>query len=148
MKKFILIILVLVFSLGAFLYAREFYNFNNPKSKEIEIRGKIFKIETAVSSKEKQKGLSERDILCKDCGMLFLFDKKENRPFWMKDMRFNLDIVWISGDKIVEIARNVSYENGEKEIINPEFFSDKVLEINAGICDELGINVGDSVNLK
>jgi len=61
----------------------------------------------------------------------------------MKGMKFNLDIVWINDSKIVYIAKNVSRDS--KEIIIPEFEADKVLELNAGMADGLGIKEGDEI---
>ena len=46
------------------------------------------------------QGLSERQSLAEDKGMLFLFEKPDHYAFWMKGMEFPLDIIFINGDKI------------------------------------------------
>jgi uncharacterized protein len=78
--------------------------------------------------------------------MLFEFPEKGKRGFWMKGMKFNLDIVWLDDSKIVHIAKNVSCDS--KEIIIPEVEADKVLEINAGMADGLGIKAGDEISFR
>lgn len=78
--------------------------------------------------------------------MLFVFNGEAYRSFWMKDMKFDLDMIYISGDKIVYIAKSVGYENGTKEVVRPDAKADKVLEVNAGISDKLGLKAGDMVS--
>jgi len=145
MKNIILLIFIGIIILGGFFY---WNNSNKIKFKYAEIGGKKFNLETASSLKDREAGLSGRENLCEDCGMLFLFDRKGKYSFWMKDMKFDLDIIWIFGNEIVSLVKNISYENGAEEIINPETFSDKVLEINSGLCDKLNIKVGDKVKFE
>ena len=78
--------------------------------------------------------------------MLFLFPQKGIYAFWMKDMRFNLDIIWISDDKIVYIAKDNSFH--DLTPVNPGIEADKVLEINADLADRYGFKVGDEVKNK
>lgn len=134
--------LILLSLAASFLVFRLFLS----KPQIAVINGHEFKVDLAETPKERQKGLGGRDQLCSDCGMLFIFGKKGNYNFWMKDMRFNLDIIWISGDKIVYIARNRSYH--DLSLINPGTEADKVLEINAGLSDKYGFKEGDEVRIK
>jgi len=99
-----------------------------------------------VDSPEKQAlGLSGRESLGENEGMLFVFEVADNRYFWMKDMNFSIDIVWIGENKeVVDIIKNVTPES------YPEKFSPKtpakyVLEVNAGFSDEYKIKIGDLV---
>jgi uncharacterized membrane protein (UPF0127 family) len=112
----------------------------------VEIDGHRFKVELAIDSQARQKGLGDRDQLCPDCGMLFLFPQKGVYSFWMKDMRFNLDIIWILDGKIVYISRNNSFH--DLSLINPGVEADKVLEINANLADKYGFKAGDEVKIK
>ena len=113
---------------------------------ETEINGQKFQLEIAKTEGEREKGLSGRDSLCRNCGMFFIFPEKGSHGFWMKGMRFNLDIVWISDNRVAYVAKNVSYDS--KETVKPEIPADKVLELNSGKADELGINVGDGMEFK
>jgi uncharacterized membrane protein (UPF0127 family) len=141
---FILVASVLVLSLALFLVF-SLVGHPNPSNrmKIIKINEAEFKVETAISQEELERGLSGRDNLCENCGMLFEFDKKGEQAFWMKGMKFPLDIIWINGDKIVYIARNIPADYGET--IRPEVEADRVLEINSGTADRLGIKEGDKV---
>ena len=116
------------------------------KIKEVKVNDKIIKVESAETAEEKQQGLSGREKICENCGMLFIFDKKDIRSFWMKDMKFSIDIIWINSDKIVKITENAKLPQGENI---PAYSSDKkvnfVLEVNAGFCEKNNIKVGDKV---
>ena len=90
------------------------------------------------------QGLSGQEDLCENCAMLFLFNEKGWHSFWMKKMKFDLDMIWIDKNKIVYIVKNVSRKK-EFEVIKSEYKADKILEINAGLADKLGIKVGDKV---
>jgi uncharacterized protein len=114
------------------------------RSRFVAIEGKNFNVELADTAEKRQKGLGGHDSICEDCGMIFIFPTPGNYSFWMKDMKFPLDIIWISDGKIVYIAKNVSPDF--KGIINPKSSADKVLEINAGICDKYGIKEGSEVS--
>ena len=113
---------------------------------EIRINGKQFSAEIASTPEKMAMGLSDRSELCQDCSMLFVFEKPSAVSFWMKDMRFDLDIVWISGDEIVGIDKDVSHERGTAAVVHPSVPVDKVLEINAGASDRLNLRVGDKIS--
>lgn len=118
--------------------------FGNPVA-EIRLAGRDFSAET-VSSEEKRKiGLSGRKEMCRDCAMLFVFPEPVRPAFWMKDMRFDLDVVWISGTSVKAIEKNVPFARGEREVIKSNIPIDKVLELNAGTSDEIGLKVGDEI---
>jgi uncharacterized protein len=108
----------------------------------VEIEGKKYILEIANSNTEREKGLGGRENLCAKCGMLFVFEKPDRYAFWMKDMRFPLDIIWLSGDRVVFVAHNVSPDFSG--VIEPEVFADRVIEINAGAARDL--NIGEKVN--
>lgn len=139
MKKNKIYIIFVIFFLamaGTFLF---FSNF-----KIVSIGKEKFITELALTNKERSVGLGKRDSLCQNCAMLFIFEKNGRQAFWMKDMKFDLDIIWIAGDEISHIEKNVSYKSSQ--IINPKISADKVLEINAGLSDRFGFAVGDKVN--
>ena len=114
----------------------------------LEIKGKEgeIEIEIADSEKERERGFSGRAFLCSNCGMLFVFPQKQRASFWMKDMRFDLDIIWITDGKIAHIEKNVGFE--DKNIKNPDILVDWVLEINSGRASELSFDLGDEIVLK
>jgi uncharacterized membrane protein (UPF0127 family) len=110
-----------------------------------------FEVELAETMSQQAKGLSYRDSLSENKGMLFDFGKDSNPGFWMMGMRFPLDIIWIKNNVVVGIEKNVpaptsgTPQSALKLYYPPETI-DKVLEINAGLSDKLGIKIGDMVS--
>lgn len=148
-KKYFIIIFAAVFILLSFLCyeiavapgAR-----NYTEIKELRINGKVIKVEIADTVEKQEKGLSARQALLEDQGMLFVFRVPDHYYFWMKDMKFALDLVWIDQDKIVEVSRNIKPEDYQppKSLTSKDKI-DKVLEINAGAAEKFGIKEGDKV---
>jgi uncharacterized membrane protein (UPF0127 family) len=134
---------LIVLALIIFLYLGSNNFFQKNISKAV-IDGKDFKLETVSSDKERGRGLGGRESLCDNCGMLFQFSASGKYSFWMKDMKFPLDIIWISGNEIVYIAKNVS-PSTYPESINPQIPADKVLELNGGTCEKDNIKEGNKI---
>ena len=57
--------------------------------------------ELAVTEAERQRGLMFREELKEDQGMLFIFEREGIYAFWMKNMRFPIDILWLDKEKMV-----------------------------------------------
>jgi len=117
---------------------------------KISINSQVFDVELAVSSEQQAKGLSDRDNLEQGHGMLFIFKPAEQPAFWMKDMRFNLDIVWIANGEVVDVSRNLPFpkpgtRSDELPTYSPPTVIDYVLELNAGEADN--ISVGDRIEI-
>ena len=102
-------------------------------------------VEVADTSQKRNLGLGKRSGLKKDWGMLFVFEKRKIHRFWMKDMQFALDIIWLDNYRIVHILRNVQPTiQGEKPaILAPPDPANFVLEIEAGRASELRLEQGD-----
>jgi len=115
----------------------------------VHIRGHRFLAEVVDMPEEAVMGLSHREKLRDSEGMLFVYAEKERRSFWMKDMRFDLDILWIDGDKIVRISRNARAEGGNpSRTYDSGVPIDKVFEINAGLCNRWGIREGQRIGIS
>lgn len=110
--------------------------------------GKCFSLEVCRSHSERGKGLMFKESLDRESGMLFIYEKEGFHSMWMKNMRFPIDIIWIDANRqVVDIARNLKpcksdYECQGTKTKNKALY---VLEINAGVADEIGVKVGDSV---
>lgn len=140
---------LLTFSVAAFfifqwISEKERKNFRTDEIREIKIGENILQAEVAASFTERSQGLSGRKNLCENCSMLFLFEERGLYSFWMKEMNFDLDMIWIDKNVIVDIAKNISRKK-ESEIIEPNYEVDKVLEINAGLADKWGMKIGDKI---
>lgn len=112
----------------------------------VEINNQKFSVEIADTPEKRSKGLGERKNLCPDCGMLFKFPEPGNYSFWMKGMKFPLDIIWIQGNEVVYIAGNISPEF--KNAISPGVLADKVLEINGGLSERYEIKKGSEAVIR
>ncbi|MDD5397132.1 MAG: DUF192 domain-containing protein [Candidatus Moranbacteria bacterium] len=139
-KKHIAIRICFLLAAGALIF---FASHIGNKIANVEIGGKMFHVEIVKKDADLQKGLGDREGLCESCGMLFEFSAPGKYSFWMKNMRFDLDIIWIRDHEIVHIEKNV--HSDFKGILTPIQVADTVLEIKAGSVDGLGIKIGDKV---
>ncbi len=106
-------------------------------------------VELANTKASRELGLSGRHQIRDDEGMLFVFDTPGRYGFWMKDMEFPLDMVWINENGIVvSIERNVTPESyREKKVYMNQSDASYVLEINAGMAEKFGLYMGSKVRL-
>jgi len=74
-----------------------------PASKAVWVRvgNQPFRVEAATGEKAREFGLSRRASLPADAGMWFVMPKPDWHGFWMKDMAFPIDLVWIGPDRVV-----------------------------------------------
>lgn len=120
------------------------------KNTTATIGNHTFTLSIARSQKEKETGLSETKLLSEDQGMIFIFDKSDYYSFWMKNMKFPIDIIYINNDAIVTIIKNAQTVKPQD---NPTVYSstqpaDKVLEIQAGLSEKYKFKEGDSVKYE
>ena len=106
-------------------------------------------MEVAKSTSDQQKGLSDRDSMANDHGMLFVFDSEANWGFWMKGMRFSLDIIWFDSQRhVVYIEQSLPPCTPEDcPIYTPPVKAMYVLEVNAGFVQNHNIVLGDTFQL-
>jgi len=111
---------------------------------------KCFQVEVAKTESQRERGLMYREELGRDKGMLFIFDEDGMYPFWMKNTLIPLDMVWISSTgKVVFIAENVQpCKSLLCPSVIPGAIAKYVLEVNAGICKDIGLKVGDSLSIN
>ncbi len=115
----------------------------------LEIRGKRISIELADTPEKQRKGLGERDSLDWDHGMYFGYSQPGFYSFWMKGMRFSIDIIWLRKDRIVGIEASVPFEKGGNgPTVRPRELIDAVLEVPAGYSAASGWTIGDRVRLE
>jgi uncharacterized membrane protein (UPF0127 family) len=111
------------------------------------------RVEVASTAEARALGLGERDTLAEDAGMLFDLGEPRVPGFWMKGMRFPIDMVWIDEDKtIAGIAFDVQPQPGvpdaELRRYSPDVPVRYVLEVNAGASLALGLDVGERVEFS
>jgi len=112
--------------------------------------GAEFRLEIAADDPARQRGYMFREHVAADEGMLFIFDEPGQHPFWMKNCKVNLDIIWLDeARRVVEIAhdRPPCPEVGECPSIFPMRIASSVLEVAGGIARQEGLTRGDTVTL-
>jgi len=109
--------------------------------------GEVIHAELAVTDQERQMGLMFREGINPDQGMLFVFEKEGIHSFWMKNMKFSIDIIWLDKDKrIVHIEKNVPpCESGDCPSYEPPVHAKYVLEIKQGYSEEYELELYDRI---
>ncbi len=134
-------------AIAAAIIAAALFAYTSTDVSTIKINDHSIVVEIKNTEAEREKGLSDRSSLAEGHGMLFVFEKDGTYPFWMKDMLFPIDIIWISSSgSIIGIYENITPDT------YPQTFSSQsparyVLELPANSVKRLKINVGDIVRL-
>lgn len=144
-RSYIITLIILVIGISIFLAS------TNSESTACIENKKCFDIEFAGTEYLRELGLSNRESLPQNNGMLFVFEEDVIPGFWMKDMNFPLDIIWIDSNfEIVGIEKDIqpceTIENCPA--VFPEREIRYVLEINSGLSDFYDFKEGDSVKIR
>ena len=103
------------------------------------IGDRLYTLEIADTEEKRKRGLGGREGLCETCGMLFIFDSPGRYGFWMKGMRFNIDILWLNDGRVVYKEENVA--STKTETMTPSVAAESVIELPA----KSGIEIGDVI---
>lgn len=109
--------------------------------------GMIVNVEIADTQAERVLGLYGHEPLLENEGMFFVFPNKEIQGFWMKDMLFPIDIIWIDGQMVVGFQQNAQPENPVKTIYYSPAPVDSVLEVQAGFVVQNEVHIGDLLDV-
>lgn len=119
--------------------------------KTIRVAENMLDVYVADSERKREIGLAAFNEISDQQGMLFVFDTTGIQNFWMKDMKFDIDIIWINGEEIVDITKDVPIQNAmsDNELVKyqPATAANRVLEVNSGWADRNNIKVGDKVKM-
>jgi len=108
---------------------------------------KCLKVEPVSSPSDLARGLSFRDSLAMNSGMLFEFEQDDIQCFWMKDMRFAIDMIWLDANgKVVHIKPNATPGSYPAQFCPPQP-ARYVLEVNKGATQAAGVTIGDQLKL-
>lgn len=118
------------------------------RTAEVTVGSLSVRSEVMKTPQELAQGLSERAALAPGYGMLFDLNVPQNISFWMKGMRFDLDMIWISDNKVIGIDRDIPFprEGEEPVVIQSPGVVRYVLELVPGQTDS--ISVGDDVIIR
>jgi len=119
---------------------------------EAIIDGRIrVRVEIADTAQEREQGLSGHAPLAPDEGMFFVFPTADRYSFWMKEMLFPIDILWIRGTELVDMTVDVPAPASFDEplpLYRPAVPADRVLEVPAGFAKAHGLRLGMPVELR
>lgn len=116
----------------------------------LKIGDSVIKAEIADTPNKRAKGLSGRQELASNSGMLFVFDQDNIFRFWMKGMLIPLDFIWIKDNEVVDVLINVlppstGTPDQDLTVYQPKVPVNKVLEVNSGFINQHGIKIGDTI---
>lgn len=146
MRIFLLIIVLFALAgLAALMQPKE-QQAQDVVLRDILMKEQKLSVEIADTIQKQGQGLSGRPSMKENEGMLFVFQESAPRSFWMKDMRFPIDIIWINAEGvIVGIAPEVSPETFPRTFQSP-LPVPYVLELSAGWVQSHGVLVGDRIS--
>lgn len=122
---------------GAFML----WAYNRLHSPQLRLGSQTYKLEIADTEPLREKGLGGRDQLAANTAMLFVFPAPERACFWMKNMRFPIDIVWLGTHKrIVKLEKSISPASFPATFCSTEP-TKYVLELPAGTIEETGLHL-------
>ncbi len=117
---------------------------------KIKLGQQNLQVEIVNTSASISQGLSGRDEIGSD-GMLFLLPQTGMPIFWMKEMKFDLDMIWLKNNLVVDITREVPHPDPETPLKSLPVYSPKtpanmVLEVRAGQAAAWNIKIGDNLS--
>ena len=154
MKRIIVLFVVLLILLLGIKLSKDYQEKGTlpfSSKKEVSIKDKTFSVSVAKTQQEKQTGLSKNTSLSETEGMVFPFEKPDYYLFWMRDMKFPIDIIYARDNKIVSIFENIQPplpENKSPDVIKPDEPANIVVEIHAGLSSKYNFKKGDEIKLK
>jgi len=147
MSKIISLIIILIIALCFY------FNFpQNTKSYNQKIANHNFSLEIANTPSLQSKGLSKRNNLCPNCGMLFVFNQERIQSFWMKDTLIPLDMIFIDTKGKVTDIYTAQPETNKSDfqltIFKSSLPTKFVIELNAHKATLTNLKVGDTININ
>jgi len=119
----------------------------------IELDSQIIQVEIADSPQEWKLGLSYRDTLARDHGMLFIFPDERRRAFWMIGCKFDIDLAYIESNGTISEIITMEKEPLDTPLDSLKKYPSKsttikyALEMMGGWFDEHNVNAGTRINL-
>lgn len=148
------IILIILALITFFVYVTHFFD-KKPSTTEITVGTTTIYAQIANTEHKRSMGLSFTEKLGDNSGMVFIFDETGKKHFWMRDMYFDIDIIWLDESKhVLGFFENVSKDsyNKTKPELSKVYHSPEntkyVLEVNAGTIERLKIKTGDTLDFK
>ena len=140
----IVLLLFVIFANPVSRQRLECLYFHTPVNSTVRVGNRTVIVETVESEMKQAKGLGDRPCIKDNQAMLFVFDRQDTMEhcFWMKDMRFPIDIVWLSSEKqVIHVVSDVEPATYPASFC-PGEASRYVFEVKSGQAAKLGLTVG------
>lgn len=148
-KMWAAIVLVLLVAIAVLAWSRDPVPRTLPQEEARAVitypNGTIELADVADTPMERAKGLSDRD---EPQSMIFFFEEKAQHVFWMKDMRFAIDIVWLDRGVVVGVTKGLQPEEPAKTFYGAPAPVQTVLEVPAGTVEKLDLQIGDLLDIE
>ena len=113
------------------------------------VNDSVFVLEISDTREKLTQGLSWREELPENGGMFFLFDTFDTHGIWMKNMNFQIDVLWLGIDgEIIHLVKDMnpsSYPNTTYRSDQPAWY---VIELSSGIIEKNNLKIGDNVQIN
>lgn len=147
----VLLILILAVTISKNVFKRNLIPGLPTGNPTATINGHKISLTVVKTEQDREIGLSKVDSLPDDKGMLFVFDKPGIYPFWMRNMKFPIDIIFLNKNHVITIYQNVpnpTIATDNLPIYKPESLVDMVLEIKAGTANKYNVKKGDTIDIN
>ena len=144
--KRILVFVAMVGLLGATIFAVTALP-HGSATRAVRIGNASYNLEVADTNVARTQGLSGRVTMPADHGMLFSYDNQDIRCFWMKDMRFPLDILWVNARNQIVHVQNSAMPDSYPHVFCANAPAKYVIELRAGQAVEHKMYVGQMIQL-
>lgn len=115
----------------------------------LNVNGKTVHLIVVNTPESRELGLGNRESLPEDQAMLFVFDKPDKYEFWMKDMEFPIDMIWLDQNfKIVHIESDVAPETYPDQTFMPDKDALYVIEANSLFAQKNNLKIGDTLDVR
>jgi len=123
-------------------------------TRTIEIGNQTVQVEIADTPQERELGLSYRDTLTQDHGLLFVFPNESRRVFWMRGCNFDIDLAYIESNGTISEIITMKKEPLDTPLYSLKEYPSKstkiryTLEMIGGWFEKHNVNVGTRINLS
>ncbi len=154
MKKIILISVLIIVVCGAVLFTRDASDRSQMIVEQytytdgiVRLRDATIAVTIADTREQMIQGLSLQKTLPPNSGVWFSFPESAPRGFWMKDMLFPIDIIWLNEHKTIVHIEHEVHPDSFPQTFSPPVPAQFVLEVPAGLSKQNGLLVGDTATL-
>ncbi|MCR4326123.1 MAG: DUF192 domain-containing protein [Candidatus Roizmanbacteria bacterium] len=122
-----------------------------PSIQTLTIGNAHLDVTLADTDEKREQGLSGKPKMGENEGMLFTFPVSGTWTFWMKDMLFDLDFIYIKDQQVIALKEHIpapKNNNGKVAIIEPSKEFDWLVEVHAGWVEKNSITIGQRVEIN